>query len=505
VALQEEASVLADVLRERADVSVTRRPSRARARGLAIGIVPVLGLAALLAAVGGWLLEQRLPPGMGWINPLGLFGVYEMFIDLVFLLRDTAPVLFDLGIAVGATAGMAAVCTFLLNALFRRFTGPAVLGLVTLAIVSSLPSSSSALDLRWHVDSVSVAASETLEDTLVVSAEVVDIDGDLKGDLVALAERINIRGTVEGNVFAIAREVVVSGKVDGSLHLACEICTLEGEVTGSLYGGAETLAVRSSGTVGRDVVLFGESVRMDGKAGRDLFMGAERAELRGEVGRNATTRSEHLNVSAGASVARNLDVQTPDEEDAIIAVGARVGGETRQAVLEHPMPEHRTRWASGGFYLRLMVFLGSAFLVGMLLHTLFPNLFAAQLETSTDFLRCLGFGFIALIAVPVLLILCFVTVVGIPIGLIGTFVYLTTLFVSLTVVAALVGSAITGADPTSAHGFGTALLLGLVIVGVAVNLPFVGGLLRLLVGLTGMGLLIVAVRDSWRRQRVGYA
>ena len=85
-----------------------------------------------------------------------------MFTDLVFLLRDTAPTLFDLGIAVGATAGLAAVCTFLLNALLRRFTSPALLGLVAVAVVSSLPSSSSALDLRWHVPSVSIAASETV-------------------------------------------------------------------------------------------------------------------------------------------------------------------------------------------------------------------------------------------------------------------------------------------------------------------------------------------------------
>jgi cytoskeletal protein CcmA (bactofilin family) len=388
---------------------------------------------------------------------------------------------------------------------FRRFAGPVVVCGIALATLSLAPTPSSALDLRWGADAVTISSSETLEDTLVVSAETIDIDGELVGDLFALAEHINIRGRVTGNVFVVAREVVVRGQIDGSLHMACELCTLEGEVARNLYGAAESLAIRSSASIGRDVVLLGESVRMDGRSGRDFFAGGERIELRGGVGRNATTRSERVSVYAEATIGGDLDVQTPDEEDARIDAAARVAGETRQAVLQHPMPDHRSRWTRGRFYVHLFVFLTSAFLVGMLLHLLFPKLFAGRLETSTDFMRCLGFGFLALIVTPIALLLCFVTVIGIPIGVIGSFVYLTTLFVSMIVVAALVGSALTGAEPESSHGFGTALLLGLVILGVATNLPYVGWLLRLLAGLTGMGLLTLGVRDMWRQQHPGRA
>jgi hypothetical protein len=503
LALQDEGALLADVLRDRTAVA-TRRPP-ARARGLAIGIAPALGLLALVVSVAGWLLERRLPPGLGWMNPLGLFGVYEMFFDLVFLLRDTAPALFDLAVAVGATAGMAAVFTFLLTAVFRRLAGPVAVCGIALAATALTPLPSSAVDLRWGTDSVTIPSSETLEEMLVVSAEVVDIDGEVDGDLFVLAERVNIRGRVTGNAFIVAREAVVRGHIDGTLHMACEICTLEGEVARNFYGAAESLAVLGSAKVGRDALLVGESVRMDGRSGRDLFAAGEWVELRGAVGRNATTRSERANVYAEATIGGDLDVQTPDEKDARIDGAARVGGETRQSVLQHPMPDHGSRWSRGRFYVHLFVFLASAFLVGMLLHMLFPKLFAAKLETSTDFTRCLGFGFLALIVTPIALVLCFVTVIGIPIGIIGSFVYLTTLFASLIVVAALIGSSLTGIEPESTHGFGTALLLGLVIVGIAANLPYVGGLLRLLAGLTGMGLLTLGVRDMWRQQRPGHA
>ena len=86
--------------------------------------------------------------------------------------------------------------------------------------------------------------------------------------------------------------------------------------------------------------------------------------------------------------------------------------------------------------------------------------------------------------------------------MIGIFLYLTSLFVSVIVVASLVGTSITatmGFEPEDT-GFGTSLLVGLVVVLVGMNLPFVGGLARALVVVTGLGLLVEAARDAWDRR-----
>ena len=149
-------------------------------------------------------------------------------------------------------------------------------------------------------------------------------------------------------------------------------------------------------------------------------------------------------------------------------------------------------------------FLVSLFLTGMLLHLLLPVVFRADLEKSSDFFRSLGYGAIALIGTPIALILCFITVVGIPIAVIGIFLYLTSLFVSVIVVASLVGTSITatiGFEPEDTS-FGMPLLVGLVVVLIGMNLPFVGGLLVALVMLTGLGLLIQAVMFGWHGRRV---
>jgi hypothetical protein len=153
--------------------------------------------------------------------------------------------------------------------------------------------------------------------------------------------------------------------------------------------------------------------------------------------------------------------------------------------------------------MRVAVLLVSFFLAGMLLHLLLPDLFFADVEKSSDFFRALGYGAIALIGTPIAVILCFITVVGIPIGVVGVFLYLTSLFVSVIVVAALVGTSITSAlgfEPDNI-GFGISLPVGLVVLLVGMNLPFVGGLLVALVMLTGLGLLIEAVMFGWHGRR----
>ena len=506
LALEEEASLLSDVLKQQMPATVPRPPARARARGLAIGLGPSLAIGLLIVSVGGWLLEQRLP-GLSWVNPQSLFGVYQMAFDTIFTLRGALPVIFDLGIAVGATVAMAAVLTFLVGAVLRRMGGGVAAALVAAPFFSALvfgASPSAALDLRWDEHTIAIASGEVLEDTLVASAETIDIDGTVKGDVVAFADRVTIRGVVEGNVFAGAREVLVTGRVDGSLHMGCGRCDLEGEVTGNLYIGGEDVTVADTGRIGRDAHLFGRGIRMDGSSARDLTAAGERVEIRGGVGRTARTHSERLTVFDEATIGGDLIIEVADNGGAEVAEGAEIGGEVSETRIEHDMHDRRSPWLTGGFYMRAFVFLVSAFLVGMLLHALVPGLFRGVLATSSDFVRCLGFGFVALIATPILLLLCAITVVGIPIAILGSFVYLTVLFVSMIVVAALVGSAILGADSDSAQSFGAALLLGLVVVVAVMNIPFVGGLLRLLIGLAGMGLVISTLLEMWRAPRRDY-
>lgn len=498
LALRDEVSVLTDVLHGRALAPVRIVEPRARARGLVIGLVPTLGLAALAGTVLTGLLEIGLPAGTSWLVPIGWMGAYEMVFDTIFVLRDRAPVLVEGAIAIGALFGVAGVLTFLVGTLGKRLVDLGAVLLAVLGATSIAATPARAFDLRKGEERVVIAAGETVAETLIVSARSLRIDGRVEGNLVVMAESIRIEGEVDGNVVAVGEEVEILGTVDGTLYVAAELVRIEGGIDDELYGFTEDLTLEEAGRVERDVALFAERVRVDGKVGRDLFLMGDRIEVQGEIGRHLVVRADEATLRDGARIAGDLRSYMTEDQQPHVADGARIGGERIEEIVEHRHPDRSQRWTDGHFYLRQIALIVSAFLVGMLLHVVRPGVFESALPTAGDFFRELGLGFVTLVVAPIAILICFVTVIGIPIGLIATFAFVTGVFVSLILVAALVGSALLGEQTDKAGAFGRTLLLGLVVVAVAVNVPFVGGVLWIVGLLTGVGMLLRHVVESWR-------
>ena len=100
-----------------------------------------------------------------------------------------------------------------------------------------------------------------------------------------------------------------------------------------------------------------------------------------------------------------------------------------------------------------------------------------------------------LVALPVAAIIVAVTVIGLPIALISLVLYLIALYLAKIVVAEFVGRQLMqsrGALP---------LLVGVLVVVVAINLPWIGGLINFLLILLGLGALAVTTyRIVLRRQ-----
>ncbi len=502
LSLRDEVAVLGDVLHDR-DLGRGRVDApEERARGLVFGIGPALGVAALVVTTAGWLLERSLPAGTGWLSPIRLMGAYEMTLETVFMLRDQVPGLMETALTQGALFAVAAILTFLVSTLDKRLarTGAVVLALVGAG--AAVAPDARAFELRHGEDRVVIAAGESFGQTLAVGAEEVRIEGTVDGDLAVMAERVRVSGTVTGNVLVIADDVDVVGSIGGSLIVAGEVVRIEGEVGGPLYGFGEDITVADSARIARDVGVFGDFLQVEGEVGRDVLFGGERVEVRGKVGRNLLVRGKEAALLDGASIAGDFDAQLRPGNEAEVSAGATIGGERIDGVLDWDHEEHGSRWTRGHFYMGNLVMMVSAFIVGMLLHLVRPGLFVGGVPTTADFFRELGFGFVTLVCVPVAIVLCFATVVGIPIGVILLFTYVTSLFVSMTVVASLIGQALLRPPPGSRSRFGAALLLGLLLLAVLINLPFIGGLLRIVALMTGMGMLVTHVVDSWRLRTV---
>jgi cytoskeletal protein CcmA (bactofilin family) len=498
LALREEARALGEALAgesasEPAAVSVV-----APARGAAWGLPVAIAATALVTAVASALYEMRLP--MVFLRPSSLLGVNEMVFDTLFLLRDQASGWFELGLALGALGGMAAIATFLAGALLRRYARTAAW--LALAASAALRAEGADAAPRFvHEETVRVAAGETQQGTLAVSCESLEIDGVVVGDVWAFCERVSIRGEVDGSVWLLGRELEVQGQVAGGLVAAGEQVRLDGSAARSVYLAGERVSVGPRARVARDAFLGAERVRVEGEVARDLSAGGERVELEGEVGRDLSAWSERVEVLPGARVGGDLHAHLPEPEALDVGEGAVVAGATDVRVLEGHRHTMWSRYRDGRFYTWLALGFAASFLIGMLLHALAPGLFAGRLVSGRDFFVSLGLGFAVLVLAPIALVLLALTVVGIPAALIGLAAWGVALYLGGVVVAALIGRSLVKPRGDGARDFGMALLVGLAVIVVVKSLPFVGRPAGWVIALVGVGLLAAQAHAAWQRSR----
>jgi cytoskeletal protein CcmA (bactofilin family) len=341
-----------------------------------------------------------------------------------------------------------------------------------------------------------VAAGETIDDSLLAVGETVSIDGDVNGDLLAFARLVTIRGNVSGDVISAGETVEIQGKVGGSVFGAGRAVTLtQTRVGRNFYGAGSDVAVGTGSEIVGNATVAGATVSVDGKVGVDVTSAARDFVLRGEVTRNVVATGQTVTLLAPATVGGDLTARVGELDKVQIASGATVRGNVDKQILE-AMRERAegSKYLRPSFYVWQVVRLGAAFLSGLVLLWLFPGLQTASLADAGAAVKAGVFGLVAAIALPVIALIACITVVGLPLGIIGAIVWLLGLYFAKTVVAQLIGRTLF----RSAHGvphYAATLLAGLVIVIIAINLPWIGWLFGLVLTLLGLGMLVNYVSE----------
>ncbi|SIR53154.1 protein CcmA, bactofilin family [Haladaptatus litoreus] len=335
--------------------------------------------------------------------------------------------------------------------------------LVVFLLIVTLPATAAAEQTRT-AGTVVVAEGETINDDLSATAGSVVVRGTVNGDLSALAGNVLVAetGTVSGDVSALAGNV-----------------RIEGTVTGNVESGGGNFVLAQTGTIGGS---------LEGAAGY--------SQLAGTVGGDVQVASETLAITETATIDGNL---VYDAETFERAPGATIGGTVRQDesmadVGPTPVPQI-PNWVGTlyGFFVNL--------LLGVLLLAVFPTFSDGVAERArSEPLFSAGVGLLLLILVPIALVLFAITIIGIPISLLGALLFGIVLWIGTVYGALTVGVWLLSlADRTNRW---LALLVGLLVVAILTQIPIFGGLVQFLVLLLGLGALAIGVRARYRGRRI---
>jgi hypothetical protein len=290
---------------------------------------------------------------------------------------------------------------------------------------------------------------------------------------------------VQGNVYCAGMVADISGNVDGDVIFLGQNFQANGRIGRNLWGGGSMFTLGRNIKLDNDVLLGASMVMINGNVGRDVMIGGGSLDVAGKVGRDLKFSGGQLMLHSPTAIGRDLKSTTQTEKQVRIDPGVTIAGKKSLEIAKPAVSPYATLGFYGNQALRII----TAFITGMILLWIFPIVGRASLSTVRAILTSGGVGFLVAVATPVAAIILAITMIGLPIALVSLALWLLCLYLSKIIVAKCIGNAIFGSESNKLSVRALGLIIGLVIVIITVNLPFIGGVLNFVLMLIGMGVL----------------
>ena len=508
--LRQEARGLSSALAMAASTSIEMPEARQfqpkrRLRDVTLATIAVTLTTALVQWSWKALFEEMILGAVAWAASTWAPSIYTVANQIFLFLQEEGVDMFNNHVALIITV-IGLLSLYGLRSVWRK-PGAVPAVLLTLGVGATLiglPPASHALQIIQQEDPVIVAASETINDTLLITTKTATIHGDIRGNLFVAAEDIEVTGDISGNLITVADNVTISGSVGGmTVSLADAIIFEEASIGGDLWLAGDTIKLDAKSETQGNLASFSSSLTMEAKVAKDMLVAAERVLISGEIGRNLNVATKHISLLDDAMIGGDIIYRTATKDRLVLGDDVIIRGEIDYQGKPQNV-QARNHFVSDSFYLWELLWLVGAFIVGWLIFTLTPSLGRVELGDGKEGIKTAGIGFLVLVTVPIVAVIIAITVVGLPLSFITIMAWLTAWYLAKIVLAHLIGrSVLAGRSDKPSLVF--VLFIGLIIVSIAINLPFLGGVLNLLATILGLGLMaqLWLNRGSSRDPEVG--
>ncbi len=343
----------------------------------------------------------------------------------------------------------------------------------------------------------------------------------VRGDVFVMGGNINEKARIGGDLFAAGGTVTIDGTVVGDLRVTGGSVFINKEIGGDVVVAGGNLIFGEDAIVGGDVLVAGGVVNLEGTVRGDLrvrggdvtlagsVLGdsdiqADRFTFTGQLQGDAVLSAEQWFVGDKARVGGALQYWQPSGE-------ADFSGVARGKVTYDPdlqREEHSKKaplMALGAVFAAVSIFslLSGALLIALLLlatKTFFRDA-AKKLRTAPGL--SLLTGFLYFLLTPVIVLIFFLTIIGIPLGLFLMTGYVFSVAFSKPLTAIVLAKWMEGSRGKPLHGVlvfllsvGILILLKLLIV-----VPFLGWALMLVAVCSAFGAVAMTKFEKFKKIR----
>ncbi len=336
-------------------------------------------------------------------------------------------------------------------------------------------------------DFIYVAKDEVVEGNLYFGSKSITIEGEVLGDVIGISPNVQVNGHVTGDLITISQNIQINGQIDGNVRALATLTSISGNVNKNLNFAGESLILDNNSTIGQDVL-----------------MAVSNAELKGKIKGNAHGMSANLLILG--SVDKDVDVLLDKAKRKnyvnTLKVGeqAEIGGKLtyragKEAIIETENIKGEILKKEPDFsnkpkfdFSSLIYSLLSLFVLSIILRALFKEQLKKVKRTIIEKnIKLSGYGALFLFATPIVVLFLMISIIGLPIAIITLIIWGLILYLSKIVIAMALGDYIfRKLKKQKIHAY-IRVLIGLIIVCVAVRIPYIGWIFSLLIAVLGMG------------------
>jgi len=307
-----------------------------------------------------------------------------------------------------------------------------------------------------------------------ISGSIVVGPDETVSDIDAVAGTIHVQGTVTGDISGFAGTVIIDGIVEGDVDIAAGNVEVRGTISGDLSAASGNIYLYEGSTIGGELTATAGSV-----------------VLNGQVGGTAQVVGETIELGESASLEQSL-VYNGNLGGNTEAVAGDITRDTTLGIGEFSDIQPFVSWffAVSIFVLNL--------LFGVFLLGLFPRFSDTVLGTIRGQpARTALIGLVGVVGIPTVLLVTALTVIGLPITLVGTVAFFLIAWAGLMYGRIALGMWILSLVDITNRWLG--LLLGLLLGTILWEIPYVGGPSNFVLLLLGTGALLATVVRRQRR------
>ena len=375
-----------------------------------------------------------------------------------------------------------------------------------------------------HEDVLEISRLHTIDDDLWAFSNTFRLDGSVTGDVISFAYQTDVSGKINGSLQTFTRFFRMNGSVDGSARVFAQTIVFSGYIGRSVVSAAESFTLDDGAVIGRDARVWGNQITINGTIRNNAELSSDRIEIKGTIEGDAHLSGRKIVIMPPAVIQGNLVYETKDSADLTIEPGVTVIGTTTwEPHVEAPKDE---KSHLGTDILLSISSLLAAFLFGVIV----VRIFRPYAEESYRQLRNrIGISFATGVAsvfaiffcVLILVIAIFSIVAGIllidsgglaifggPLLVVSILLIPLTSFLSVSgaiilysgkiIVAFVLGAMIVKSVPGQSPLRASALLIGLIALGILFAIPYVWCLIYILVSILGAGAIILGIRNCPR-------